>query len=286
MNTSIEHLPPAKQQQLRSITTIIVQAIHPEKIILFGMSGLTGVPDLSGAGFPAFLEGYDLLIVTRRGDRRYEHEVQDLIENRCRPYPAVNILVHDIDHVNTRLSEGQYFFSLMSQDALLLYDAGKIPLVAASAPDLSRIRVAAQQDFEKWKNRARAFFNSALFNIGRQEWRVALFLLHQSAEQIYQAILLAYMGYKPCTHNLDKLRRYTNRLSIELALVFPRDTEKEDHIFRLLLQAYVDARYKDDFLVTEEESGLLTHRVAQLLSIAERVCQNRFTSLEKMARHH
>jgi hypothetical protein len=53
-----------------------------------------------------------------------------------------------------------------------------------------------------------------------------------------------------------------------------------------LLQAYVDARYKDDFQVTEEESGLLTHRVAQLLSIAERVCQNRFTSLEKMARHH
>jgi len=283
MNSSIEQLPPLKRGQLLAIAGIIVQAIRPEKIILFGIAGLTAGPDLSGPEFPSFLSGYDLLVVTRRGERRYDHELQDLIENRCRNYPPINLLVHDIDHVNSRLSEGHYFFSLMSRDAILLYDAGLVPLVPASPPDLPRIRVAAQHDFEKWKLRARAFFNSALFNIQHREWRLALFLLHQTAEQIYQAILLAFMGYKPCTHNLDKLRRYTNRFSIELALVFPRDSEEEDRLFRVLLQAYVDARYKDDYQITEEESGLLTDRIGRLLSIAERVCRNRFTSLEKMA---
>jgi hypothetical protein len=36
MNTSLEHLPEHKQKQLREITGIIVKAVDPEKVILFG----------------------------------------------------------------------------------------------------------------------------------------------------------------------------------------------------------------------------------------------------------
>ena len=112
---------------------------------------------------------------------------------------------------------------------------------------------------------------------------MAVFLLHQAAEHIYQAILLAFMGYKPCTHNLDKLRRYTHRFSVELALLFPRDGAGEDRLFKLLLQSYVDARYKEDYHITENELQQLIQRIDKLLSIADRICHNRFISLEKMA---
>jgi len=61
----------------------------------------------------------------------------------------------------------------------------------------------------------------------QKEWRISIFLLHQAVEQTYQAILLVFTGYKPCTHNLDKLRRYTNRLSIELAWYFPGTLRKK-----------------------------------------------------------
>jgi len=144
-----------------------------------------------------------------------------------------------------------------------------------------QVRLTAERDFDRWRRQAWAFFRSAEFNIGREEWKIAIFLLHQSAEHMYQAILLAFTGYKPTTHNLDKLRRYTNRFSIELALLFPRNTGEEDRLFRLLLSGYVDARYKEDFFVTAAEAGLLTERVGKLLEIAERVCRNRLLSLEK-----
>ena len=193
------------------------------------------------------------------------------------------MLVHDIDHVNQRLTEGQYFFSLMSREGVLLYDAGMVPLSPPAVPDLINIRLVAQKDFERWSHQARAFFNSALFNLHQKEARLAVFLLHQAAEAIYQAILLAFMGYKPCTHNLDKLRRYTHRFSIELTLLFPRDGAEEDRLFKLLLQSYVDARYKEDFSITDSELLQLTQRIDRLLSIAGRICHNRFLSLEKMA---
>lgn len=285
MNTSLAHLPAVKREQLGIVTRIISNAIRPEKIILFGMYGSAagGSELFADRQFTTQVGSFDLLIVTRRGDRRYDHEVQDIIENRCRMHTPVTVLIHDIDYVNSRLSEGHYFFSMMIREAILLYDAGNVPLVKGGPPDLLRIKEAAQKDFERWRRQAGAFFKSALFNIQQKEWRVAAFLLHQAAEHTYQAILLAFTGYKPCTHNLDKLRRYTNRFSIELALIFPRNNKEEDELFKLLLQGYVDARYSEEYKITEEETGLLFERVSKLIAVAERVCRNRFASLDKMA---
>lgn len=273
MKTNLEHLSPFHRRQLRLLIPIIVKAICPEKIILYGMYGMDNT-------MPT---GYDLLVVTPRGSHRHDHEIQDIIENKCRTHATVTVLVHDIDHVNLRLSEGQYFFSLLGQESVLLYDAGNVPLAPAAAPDLTRIRLTAEKDFDRWSRHARAFFDSAVFNQQKKEYWLSVFLLHQAAEQIYQAILLAFMGYKPCTHNLDKLRRYTHRFSIELSLLFPRNAAGEDRLFKLLLASYVDARYNEEYRITEYELQELILRIERLLSIARRICHNRFISLEKMA---
>ncbi|HEY8969302.1 MAG TPA: HEPN domain-containing protein, partial [Puia sp.] len=189
MKTDLDHLPHFHRRQLRLLVPMIVKAVRPEKIILYGMYGMDDT-------MPT---GYDLLVVTPRGERYYDHEIQDIIENKCRIHATVTVLVHDIDHVNLRLSEGQYFFSLLGQESVLLYDAGNVPLAPAAVPDLARIRLTAQKDFDRWSRQARAFFDSAVFNQQKKEYWLAVFLLHQAAEQIYQAILLAFMGYKPCT---------------------------------------------------------------------------------------
>jgi HEPN domain-containing protein len=286
MNTSLIHLSVARRQQLETAVKIIVRAVHPEKIILFGVYSVPAEvaqfddPPWSGR-FPSAMSAFDLLVITSEGDRRSDYELQDIIENRCREEVPVTILVHDIGYINRRIEEGQYFFSMIRHEAIMLYDAGRTSLARAGKPDFARIREMAQRDFDRWRKQARAFFRSAEFNLVEEEWNVAAFLLHQAAEHIYQAILLAFTGYKPTTHNLDKLRRYTNRFSIELALLFPRDNEEEDRLFRLLLSGYVDARYKEDFLITVADIRMLTERIRQLLEIADRVCRNRLLSLEK-----
>jgi HEPN domain-containing protein len=283
MNTSLAHLSISQRQQLETAKRLIIQAVHPEKIILFGVYSVGTEAALFTANLPAGLRAYDLLVITRKEDRRSDYELQDIIENRCRSEVPLTVLVHDIGYVNQRIAEGHYFFSMIREEAILLYDAGKTVLVAAGPPDLPRIRVTAQRDFDRWRRQAWAFFRSAEFNLQQEEWRMAAFLLHQAAEQMYQAILLAFTGYKPTTHNLDKLRRYTNRFSIELALLFPRDSEEEDRLFRLLVSGYVDARYKEDFNVSDSDIKVLTDRIRRLLEIAERICRNRLLNLEKRA---
>jgi uncharacterized protein len=269
MNTSLKHLSQTHRDKLETAVRIIIRAVLPEKIILFG-----GADDFAGA--------HNLLVITRQGDRRSDYELQDIIENRCREEAPVTVLVHDIGYVNRRRIEGQYFFSLVVEEGVLLYDAHRTLLAKAAPPDIGQVRRLAGRDFERWGDQARAFYRSAEFNRNEKQWRIATFLLHQAAEHLYQAVLLAFTGYKPTTHNLDKLRRYTNRFSVELARVFPRDSVEEDELFRLLLSGYVDARYKEDFVVTETEVGALLHRIGRLLDIAARICANHFLSLEKM----
>jgi HEPN domain-containing protein len=169
------------------------------------------------------------------------------------------------------------------REGILLFDAGRSPFARVEQPNWGQVGALARHDFDRWGQQARAFHRSAGFNFTQGEERVTIFLLHQAAEQIYQAILLAFTGYKPTTHNLDKLRRYTNRFSLELAMVFPRDNEREDNLFRLLLSGYVDARYKEDFSITPDELRELLERVGLLLAIAERICGNHFARLEKKA---
>ena len=283
MNTSLTHLSTAQRVELETAKRIIIQAVRPEKIILFGIYSQAAEAQIFTGQLPRGLAAYDLLVVTRAGDRRSDYELQDLIENRCRNEVAVTPVVHDIGYVNRRIAEGQYFFGLIRREAILLYDAGRTPLATAGKTDMVQVRLLAEQDFDRWSRQASAFFRSAEFNLGAGEWKIVVFLLHQAAEQIYQAILLAFTGYKPTTHNLDKLRRYTNRFSVDLALVFPRNTEEEDRLFRVLLSGYVDARYKEDFAVTADDARSLKERVGALLEIAGRVCGNRLLSLGKQA---
>jgi HEPN domain-containing protein len=283
MNTSVTHLSPVQRQELETAKRIIIQAVRPEKIILFGIFSVESEARLYSEQLPAGIGAYDLLVVTSQGDRRSDYELQDFIENRCKGAIPVTVLVHDVGYVNRRIAEGQYFFAMIRRSAILLYDAGRTPLSKAGDSDPVQVRLMAERDFDRWRRQSRAFFRSAEFNLGAGEWKIVVFMLHQATEQIYQAILLAFMGYKPTTHNLDKLRRYTNRFSIELALLFPRNCEEEDRLFRLLLSGYVDARYKEDFVVAEADARLLTERVGKLLEIAERVCGNRLLSLEKQA---
>jgi uncharacterized protein len=285
MNTSLNHLSQAKICQLNTLIPVLVRKARPEKIILFGVyaSPTGGLDHDTAEAFPVFLSGFDLLIVTRSNERRYDYEMQDILENSCRIHTPVTIIVHDIKYVNTQLEEGQYFFAMMFYEAILLYDAGHTPLTVPGKPDLVRIREIAKKDFQVWSERAKAFFRTAQFNCEQKEHKISAFLLHQAAEHIYQAILLAFAGYKPCTHNLDKLRRYTSRYSFELAYLFPRNTTAEDQLFKLLTTAYVDARYKPDYLIADHELQTLIDRVDKLLAIASRICNNRFLSLTKMA---
>ncbi len=71
MNTSLDHLPQHKQEQLKQVTDIIVKAVDPEKVILFGShpTGRWVEHRYSEGGITyEYISDYDILVITKSGD--------------------------------------------------------------------------------------------------------------------------------------------------------------------------------------------------------------------------
>src|ERR1044071_9839637 len=163
----------------------------------------------------------------------------------------------------------------------MLYDAGNVPLAERRMLTPPEIKAIAQADFDKWYTSGVDFLEGSLFYIQRKKYKIAAFMLHQAAERTYNAIILVFTGYKPRTHNLDKLKRYSKRFSVVLEGIFPCNSQEETHLFDLLKRGYIDARYKDDYVITEEELEILIDRVKLLQQIAEKLCKEKIASFEK-----
>jgi uncharacterized protein len=280
MKTSLSHLPENKQYEILRITEIIREVANPEMVILFGSYAKGTYTEHSYIGRDGiryeYISDYDLLVVTKNGTEK-SYELDDQITNRARMFkPAVNMEIHDITHINEGLEFGQYFFRDIVKEGVLLFDKATVQFSNPRELTAEEEREVSQRYFDKWFRRGEAFIKDVVTHLNEKELNEGVFLLHQVTESFYYTVLLVFTGYKPKTHNLGKLRKQAKQLSEELYLIFPAESNRvEKHLFDLLKRGYVDARYRDDYVITEAELKELLDRVAQMKIVVERICKAR-----------
>ena len=289
LKTSLSYLPQIKQDQILQVVNIIKEVANPEKIILFGSHAKgTWVEDKyfeNGTSYE-YISDYDFLIVTKRSIEK-EYDILDKILNRSRHLfkTPINAIIHEIDYINEGLEIGQYFFTDIMNEGVLLLDNKLVNFATPRQLSSTEKRNIAQKYFDKWFSSASNFvkFSQDGFVTLLKENKPlndAAFLLHQACEKLYHTVLLVFNGYKPKTHNLDILRQFSKHLSEELFSVFPFPTENEyeTHLFDLLKKGYIDARYKDDYIINEEEFRTLLGRVIKMKNIVQRISMARIDS--------
>ena len=278
MKTSFDHLPEEKRKEIYNIVDIIKEYAKPEKIILFG-SHAKGrwVEDEyveNGVRY-SYNSDYDFLIVINNNNKK-DYEVISNIENKCLRYKnPVNIIVHSLDHVNKGLKIGQYFFTDIIKEGILLFDSGDDSFVEAKELTDKERKERAKGYFDMWFPQGSEFLIDANNAFNRDNLRLSLFYLHQSTECFYSTVLLISTGYKPKTHNLQKLRNYSKHISQDLYDIFPRYNEMEYHLFETLKSGYVDARYKLDFVINKEEIKELFNRIILMKNIVLKIYQEK-----------
>lgn len=282
MKTSLSHLPLNKQQELQRVTQLIVETIAPEKIILYG-SYATGEWQEDRYTEKHLVYGfdsdYDILVITKSGERRKDYEISSQITNLARYRVPINVITHDIDYINEKLSVGQYFFTEIIEQGVMLYDAGRTSFVKPKELSDEERKSIAQQDFDTWFISANEFLIDAESASQRSSFKKAAFELHQAAERYYHTIMLVFTGYKPKTHNLEKLRSQTLKFLPEMAQIFPVNSAIEEHLFSLLQKGYIDARYNSDYNITKEEVGTLIKKIKQLQKLTGGACINHIAKI-------
>ena len=282
MKTSLSYLPQTKQDQILHIVEIIKTVANPDKIILFGSHATnTWVEDqyYEKGTHLEYISDFDILIIMNNSSDKEFLLIDKIINKTERLFKTpVNPIIHDISYVNEGLEIGQYFFTDIVMEGILLYDQNKTDLAQPRELTKEEMTQISQRYYDIWFNDAADFMVAILLYENMYLFRKAAFLLHQAAEHFYNAVLLLFTGYKPKTHNFDKLRHYAKHLSMELFLIFPfpAKSKEDENLFNLLKRGYIDARYKEDYMITTEEVQKLIDKVNDM----ERVIRN--ISLKKI----
>ena len=227
---------------------------------------------------------YDILVVTREKSAAQDIGCWQKIAADCDAYGLsahVRIIAHDIQVLNIKLADGQYFYSDIRKEGCLLYDSGNFKLAHKRELKPEEQRRIAQDYFDHWFRRAKRFFENHESDVDVQELAVAAFHLHQVSEACYKTILLVFTNYNPNEHLLELLGSMAAEHEPDLNDIFPRATKEERERFELLDYAYIGARYNPDYRISKEDLAYLSTRVKRLLDLTENSCRAKIESFTK-----
>ena len=297
MKSSIDRMPPRKQRELERVLEILHEEFEDAlkegtadfkkrgrilKIILFG-SYAKG----SWVDEPFTMKGYrsdfDLLIIVNNRKLAefadYWYKAADrLIHDKTIETP-VSFIVHSRREVNTYLKEGQYFFSDIRKEGIVLYELDDEPLAEPGVLSPQDRLAVAKGHYEQRIGTASKFLKGAAFYSQERDFNEAAFLLHQSLEQAYSCVLLTLTNYGPASHNLKFLRSLAEGQDRRLAEAFPRDQHRERAWFNTINEAYVKARYSKHYEISEEALQWLAERTAVLIDLVNTVCSEHIQKL-------
>jgi len=120
----------------------------------------------------------------------------------------------------------------------------------------------------QWYQRALEFYAGAELYIIRKQYALAAFHLHQCAEQCLTSVVYNKCGYRPATHNLLLLFRYSCWFEPLLHELFTPQQLAADSLLHLLQKAYTGSRYTNEYVIKGKEIALIKDKIATLLQWA------------------
>ncbi|KPH07048.1 HEPN domain-containing protein (plasmid) [Rhizobium acidisoli] len=298
MKSSLDHMPLRKQREIGRVLEILHEEFEDAlrdgtadfkkrgrilKIILFGSYARGGWVDE-----PFTMKGYrsdfDLLIIVNNRKlcefAEYWYKAADRLIHDASIETPVSFIVHSRREVNNYLREGQYFFSDIRKEGIVLYELDDERLAEPAPLTLEDRLTLATDHFRHRFNTAQNL--NALANSAKQcsMFNEAAFLMHQSLEQAYSCVLLTLTNYGPPSHNIKFLRSLAEEQDRRLAEAFPRDQHKERAWFNSLNEAYVKARYSKHYEISGEALTWLSEQTTVLLGLVKTVCSEHLETLK------
>jgi predicted nucleotidyltransferase/HEPN domain-containing protein len=286
MKNLINHLPQIKQDELKKIVSTICDNCETiEKIILFGSyarGGYKEAKDLEPDRKSGHVSDYDILVVTAKKETALDINLWNKISEICHKLNLTadpRIITHDIEALNIKLAERQYFYRDIKKEGILLYDTNHFKLADDRELTPKEKQRIARDHFEYWFKRATNFRDSFQLMFSKDQFSDAAFHLHQVAESSYKTLHLVFTNYCPHEHLLETLGLKAEDFYPLLKNIFPKNTKAQKERFKLLEYAYIGGRYDPRFYISKEDLEILEKDVKKLLKITEKICQQKINQL-------
>ena len=298
MKHSIDFLPEHKRRDLHELVGLIRDEVKDAVMIILYGSYARGAghyvecDERRDFGVKTYyISDYDLLVVTRRRLGVREGTVSKRVSERFMEGKDIafqtrpQIINESISKLNDALSEGRYFYVDIIAQGVMLYDSEEYQLATPRELNFGEIKEMAAEYYDIKFPEANDFSYHAKVAFERETYQMASFMLHQATESYLKTIPLVYILYGYKEHDLEYLLDKCKPFTMELSQVFPRDTEEEERLFKLLQRAYIESRYnKKNFIVTKADIDALIPKIELLRDLTEKICKERLAFYEQKTR--
>jgi predicted nucleotidyltransferase/HEPN domain-containing protein len=289
MQNSITGLPALKKEELKKITNLITASSEDvEKIILYGSyarGGYKEEKDLKPDRKSGHVSDYDILIITSKKrlalDTSFWNKISEKLQD-LNTSAIPRILTIDIESLNIKLAEGQYFYSDIKKEGVMLFDAKGFELAKEGVLSTKERKRVAQDHFDYWFKRSKKFYELYQYSIkgegeddSLEDNGVSAFQLHQAAESSYKSVLLVFSNHCPCEHFLEFLGKNAEKYHKLMANIFSKISQEDEARFKLLEYAYIGGRYDPNYKISKKDLDLLAVDVKRLLELTKEVCEER-----------
>ncbi|MGF1611294.1 MAG: nucleotidyltransferase and HEPN domain-containing protein [Kiloniellales bacterium] len=301
MKSNLDHLPEKKQRELERVVEILHEEFEDAlalgetdwkkkgrilKIILFG-SYARGTWVDEPHTTKGYRSDFDLLIVVNNRKlteyEAYWHKARDRLQRDRVVKTPVSFIVHSRREVNEALKKGQYFFTDIRKEGIVLYELDDEPLVEPHPRTPKEAYTTAKEHFDG--RLSFALYHLELFRKALDDRQLshAAFELHQAIEHTYSTLLLTLTNYSPPSHNITFLRSLAEEQDRRLVNAWPRETRRHRAWFNRLTEAYVKARYSRYYTISNEALQWLSEQTGQLQFLVETVCKEHLAGLKSEA---
>ena len=270
-----------KDKYFKTFIKSLVEKFHPLQILCFAKK--TTEVKTSGCFIDqqtSHHSDYCLLLVTET-NVRIDFPAQDFAYYHFR-LGTVTTICYGQQALSEAIKANSRFFITIYAKGELLYSRdgmGKFDFNTQFIPIDPVIK--ARKHFDYRIPLAEGFLRGAAECLNKQHFEVCTFLVHQCIEQCCIVLIRVHIGYKSEIHNLRRLLGLCNSFSERPKKLFLSGTAEDEQRFDLLMESYSGARYKDYYLIGEEDTQILYNRASRLVELAKEMCSNKIEQLNE-----
>jgi HEPN domain-containing protein len=275
-NCTASTFPPwlAENKTVAGAVRFIVETIQPERIYCIRHEPVS----VSSTGWT------DLLVVLGK-----EHtskplaDYETIIEAGCISGTHLSFSLHQAHHLRTAIEEAHIFYSLVCTPANLVYTNDTSPWPVPDPAKMQSSLENAAASFQAGFRRAAAFHCMAVAAYEKTIYELAAFFLQQAVELCYRALLQALLGCNKKTHSIPALKKYCRRCAPQFNDFFSPAGSEEKRLFDMLEEAYLGARYEEDFTVRREDIEVLLEMTRQFHQYAQNLVKDKLGHARPLA---
>lgn len=224
-----------------------------------------------------------LLVFVQETKENAGNDISNKIKTKTEGSLTVTVLIHHVQSLKDLCQDQQFFFWQIMQNAELLFqDINKPPYLNIS--ETPKRNLKSTSHYIAWRKNNIATIWGWVYNDddASSSDEVKMSALHQIVEQICLSLIRVFIGYTPNHFALEYLFNLCEYFTTITSDFFPRHTQEDKNIFKLLKQQPNTLRFSKANDVDYLNYQIVEERCKKFKKQAEILIQNEIDQLNEV----